>query len=123
MYLRETRRTNKDGSVVSYLQLAHNERHPKTGASTGLSAAWQQREDQQHPHLAPSHIVPTMIQAGEFALTHAPSCAIVFNVQYLPSMVDDDMTGRAVAREIEEYIGTVVADDPWLREHPLAWEH
>lgn len=34
MYLRETRRTNKDGSVVRYLQLAHNERHPVTGAST-----------------------------------------------------------------------------------------
>ena len=32
MYLRETRRRNKDGSVVSYLQLAHNERHPKTGS-------------------------------------------------------------------------------------------
>ncbi len=31
MYLRETRRTNRDGSVVSYLQLAHNERHPQTG--------------------------------------------------------------------------------------------
>jgi len=31
MYLRETRRTNRDGSVVSYLQLAHNERHPGTG--------------------------------------------------------------------------------------------
>src|SRR5918992_2572158 len=33
MYLRETRRTNKDGSVVRYLQLAHNERHPQTGNS------------------------------------------------------------------------------------------
>ena len=32
MYLRETRRSNKDGSVVSYLQLAHNERHPVTGS-------------------------------------------------------------------------------------------
>lgn len=32
MYLRETRRKNKDGSVVSYLQLAHNERHPETGS-------------------------------------------------------------------------------------------
>ena len=32
MYLRETRRRNKDGSVVSYLQLAHNERHPETGS-------------------------------------------------------------------------------------------
>ena len=32
VYLRETRRKNKDGSVVSYLQLAHNERHPETGS-------------------------------------------------------------------------------------------
>jgi hypothetical protein len=32
VYLRETRRTNKDGSVVSYLQLAHNERHSVTGS-------------------------------------------------------------------------------------------
>jgi transposase len=34
MYLRETRRTNRDGGVVSYLQLAHNERHPISGAPT-----------------------------------------------------------------------------------------
>lgn len=34
MYLREAKRKNKDGSVVGYLQLAHNERHPKTGTST-----------------------------------------------------------------------------------------
>ena len=32
MYLRETKRRNKDGSTVSYLQLAHNERHPETGS-------------------------------------------------------------------------------------------
>ena len=32
--MRETRRTNEDGSVVAYLQLAHNERHPVTGVST-----------------------------------------------------------------------------------------
>ena len=31
MFLRETRRANRDGSVVSYLQLAHNERHPVSG--------------------------------------------------------------------------------------------
>jgi hypothetical protein len=32
VYLRETRRTNRDGSVVRYLQLAHNERHPVSGS-------------------------------------------------------------------------------------------
>ena len=34
MYLRETGRQNKDGSRVSYLQLAHNERNPATGTPT-----------------------------------------------------------------------------------------
>jgi IS4 transposase len=32
VYLRETKRRNKDGSSVSYLQLAHNERHPVSGS-------------------------------------------------------------------------------------------
>jgi hypothetical protein len=32
VYLRETKRRNNDGSVVSYLQFAHNERHPVTGS-------------------------------------------------------------------------------------------
>ena len=31
VYLRESRRTNRDGSVVRYLQLAHNERNPVSG--------------------------------------------------------------------------------------------
>jgi len=31
MYLRKTHRKNKDGSVVEYYALAHNERHPRTG--------------------------------------------------------------------------------------------
>jgi len=31
MYLRKTQRKNKDGSIVEYYALAHNERHPETG--------------------------------------------------------------------------------------------
>ena len=31
MYLRETKRRNRDGSQVSYLALAHNERDPHSG--------------------------------------------------------------------------------------------
>jgi len=31
MCVRESRRTNRDGSVVRYVQLAHNERHPVFG--------------------------------------------------------------------------------------------
>jgi hypothetical protein len=33
VYLRESKRKNGDGSVVRYLQLAHNERHPVSGNS------------------------------------------------------------------------------------------
>ncbi|MGH9116128.1 MAG: IS1634 family transposase, partial [Acidimicrobiales bacterium] len=33
MYLRETRRRNRDGSTVAYVALAHNERDPETGVS------------------------------------------------------------------------------------------
>ncbi len=33
MYLRTVRRKNSDGSTVAYYQLAHNERHPRTGKS------------------------------------------------------------------------------------------
>lgn len=34
MYLRTTKRKNKDNSVVSYYHLAHNVRHPETNVST-----------------------------------------------------------------------------------------
>ncbi len=33
MYLRTTKRKNKDGTVTEYLQLAHNERNPQTGTT------------------------------------------------------------------------------------------
>src|ERR1700691_711935 len=34
MYLRQTRRATRDGTVIRYLQLAQNERHPQTGTPT-----------------------------------------------------------------------------------------
>ncbi len=34
MYLRQTTRKNKDGSTVTYYQLAHNVRHPETNQPT-----------------------------------------------------------------------------------------
>lgn len=46
MYLRITKRTNKDGSVVKYLQLAHNERHPETGSPVAKIIYNFGREDQ-----------------------------------------------------------------------------
>ncbi len=46
MYLRTIQRRNKDGSVVRYLQLAHNERHPDSGQSVAKVVHSFGREDQ-----------------------------------------------------------------------------
>ena len=46
MYLRTIQRRNKDGSIVCYVQLAHNERHPKSGNSVAKVVHSFGREDQ-----------------------------------------------------------------------------
>jgi hypothetical protein len=46
MYLRTIQRRNKDGSVVRYVQLAHNVRHPRSGHSVAETIHSFGREDQ-----------------------------------------------------------------------------
>lgn len=46
MYLRTIQRGNKDGSVVRYVQLAHNARHPQSGHSVAQMIHSFGREDQ-----------------------------------------------------------------------------
>jgi len=46
MYLRTIQRRNKDGSVVRYVQLAHNVRHPETGSPVAQVLQSFGREDQ-----------------------------------------------------------------------------
>ena len=46
MYLRTIQRRNKDGSVVRYVQLAHNVRHPDTGSPVAEVIHSFGREDQ-----------------------------------------------------------------------------
>src|SRR5919106_5968451 len=46
MYLRTIRRRNKDGSVVRYVQLAHNVRHPGSGNAVAEVIHSFGREDQ-----------------------------------------------------------------------------
>lgn len=45
MYLRTIQRHNKDGSVVRYIQLAHNVRHPRSGHSVAETIHSFGRED------------------------------------------------------------------------------
>jgi hypothetical protein len=49
MYLRTIRRTNKDGTVVRYIQLAHNEWDPVKKTSVAKVAHSFGREDQLDP--------------------------------------------------------------------------
>ena len=46
MYLRTIQRHNKDGSVVRYVQLAHNVRDPRSGNSIAHTIHSFGREDQ-----------------------------------------------------------------------------
>lgn len=46
MYLRTIQRRNKDGSVVRYVQLAHNIRHPTSRNSVAETIHSFGREDQ-----------------------------------------------------------------------------
>jgi len=50
IYLRTTRRKNKDGSTVTYYHLAHNKRHSETGQSTPqilYNFGWADQIDRQ----------------------------------------------------------------------------
>jgi hypothetical protein len=49
VYLRRSSRTNKDGTVTSYLSLAHNYRDPATGVSKPRILHSFGREDELDP--------------------------------------------------------------------------
>jgi len=83
---------------------------------------WQRRDDHAHPLLSPGDIVPTVVRGGEWVVTYPSSCALTFDLQFLPAHVDGKDTGRAVFREVEERVNAAVASDPWLAEHPLRWD-
>ena len=75
MYLRTTRRKNKDGSVAQYYQLAHNERHPETGKPV-------------------AHIIHSFGRADELERAHlvrlCQSVARVCGLQVIDPMAESD---------------------------------
>ena len=91
------------------------------GAAEALRARWRERPDKRHWCLAPPDIVPTLIEGGVWMVTYPPRCQVTFDVQYLPSDVDAEGTGRSVEAELKDWIDAAAAQDDWLREHPLRW--
>lgn len=72
----------------------------------------------RHPLLAAPQCVPTIIQGGEWIVSHPSSCRLECHIEYLSSQADTDGWGSAVEREFTDWITRATAADPWLRRHP-----
>jgi acetylornithine deacetylase len=83
-----------------------------------LREEWSKRSDLRHPRLSVPDLLPTMISAGEWAVTYPAECRVTIAVLYLPQQTDDDGWGFAVEREVEAWIAKAAAADPWLAENP-----
>jgi acetylornithine deacetylase len=92
------------------------------GAIRNLREDWRTRSDYAHALLSPASIVPTLVRGGEWIATYPSSCELTLDVQYLPAQVDAQGSGKAVFREVEQFVNAAAASDPWLAEHPLRWE-
>jgi acetylornithine deacetylase len=72
---------------------------------------WRTQPDKQHPLVPPDHMIPTVINGGEWSVTHPEKVTIRFDCMFVPGTEDK-------RSEIEEKLAAVAANDPWLRENP-----
>ncbi len=87
-----------------------------------LREEWSRRSDLRHPRLSVPDILPTMISAGEWAVTYPAECRITIAVLCVPQQTDEEGWTFAVEREVDEWIATAAAADPWLAANPPAVE-
>ena len=83
-----------------------------------LREEWARRSEFRHPRLSPPDLVPTLIEAGEWAVTYPAACKLTVAALYLPVQTDAEGWGFAVEQEIDEWIARAAAADAWLAEHP-----
>ncbi len=83
---------------------------------------WRTRADQRHPYLAPGDIVPVLVDGGTWDVTFPAYCHLTLDCHYLPAHWHPAFGAEPVKAEIRERIDTAAAADPWLAEHPIAWE-
>ncbi|HEX5468350.1 MAG TPA: M20/M25/M40 family metallo-hydrolase [Gaiellaceae bacterium] len=82
-----------------------------------LREEWRGRADTQHPYLAPASIVPTVISAGEWAVTYPASCRITCDLMYVPAQGGGDGWPGALEGEVTDWLLRAAAADPWLAEN------
>jgi acetylornithine deacetylase len=83
-----------------------------------LREEWSRRSDLRHPRLSIPDILPTMISAGEWAVTYPAACRITIAVLCVPQQTDEEGWTFAVEHEVDEWIARAAAADPWLAENP-----
>jgi acetylornithine deacetylase len=105
-------------------------RHPDEGGAVNaiekmaivLEAVRRLREEwalrPSHPYLSPADCVPTVVQGGEWIVSHPASCRLDCHIEYLPAQADERGWGSRVEREFVEWIDRAAAADPWLAAHP-----
>jgi acetylornithine deacetylase len=71
-----------------------------------------------HPYLSAADCVPTMVQGGEWVVSHPSSCQLECHIEYLPQQADERGWGSLVEREFADWIKRTTAADPWLAAHP-----
>lgn len=88
-----------------------------------LQDEWRRRPSRHHAYVSPGTMVPTLIEGGEWMVSYPAVCTLRCDLMYLPGDVDADGYGTSVEREVEDWILSSTAADPWLREHPptIAW--
>jgi acetylornithine deacetylase len=72
----------------------------------------------RHLHLSPADCVPTMIDGGEWIVSHPARCRLMCHVEYLPDQADAEGWGSGVEQEFTDWILRAAAADPWLAAHP-----
>lgn len=83
-----------------------------------LREEWSRRSDLRHPRLSVPDILPTLISAGEWAVTYPAECRITIAVLCVPQQTDEEGWTFEVEREVEEWIAKAAAADPWLAANP-----
>ncbi len=82
----------------------------------------------RHPLFPPPTITIGQINGGLAGSQVPGECVLKFDVKYLPEEATPDggarkITGDMVKAEVEDWIATLCAGDPWLRDHAptLTW--
>jgi acetylornithine deacetylase len=104
----------RDGGAVNAIEKAQ----VLLDAIRRLRDEWSRRSDLRHPRLSMPDVLPTMISAGEWAVTYPAECTITIAVLCVPQQTDDEGWSFAVEREVDDWILRATAADAWLAENP-----